>query len=130
MCCLFVKINTQFFFSISNQVKNVNEKKNWCWTLSKKSNFFNFNFTEAKFFHNFFGTWQFNFVQQYLGQILPTLENWSFTYIYSRNKKIRIWKMGKNSAPLAKLDPLTTNIIWIYNLSSLDIIKFLAYCLS
>ena len=51
-------------------------------------------------------------------------------YIYLRNKdleKIRIWKMGKNSSLWTNLDPLTTNIFWIYNLSSLDLIKYLAF---
>ena len=51
-------------------------------------------------------------------------------YIYLRNKdleKIRIWKMGKNSSLCTNLDPLTTSIFWIYNLSSLDLIKYLAY---
>ena len=47
-------------------------------------------------------------------------------FIGTYNKKIRIWKMGENSSPWAKFDPLTTNIFWIY-FSSLDIIKFVAY---
>ena len=34
--------------------------------------------------------------------------------------------MGKNSSLLVRFDPLATNIIWIYNLSSFDIIQFLA----
>ena len=47
--------------------------------------------------------------------------------LYSINEKIRIWEMGKNFSPWTKFDPLTTNIFWIYNLSSLDIINFVAY---
>ena len=39
------------------------------------------------------------------------------------SKKIRIWKMGENSSPWTKSDPLTTNIFWIY-FSSLDKIKW------
>ena len=50
----------------------------------------------------------------------------SLIYIYSRKKKIRICKMGKISSLLAKFNPLTTNTFWIYNLSSLDIVKFVA----
>ena len=35
--------------------------------------------------------------------------------------------MDKNSSPWTKFDPLATNIFWIDKLSSLDIIKCLAY---
>ena len=41
-------------------------------------------------------------------------------------QKIRIWKMGKNCSPWTKFDPLTAIIFWIYNFSSLDIIKFVS----
>ena len=42
------------------------------------------------------------------------------------NQKIRIRKMGENSAPWKKFDPLTTTIFRIYNFRSLGIIKFVA----
>ena len=42
-------------------------------------------------------------------------------FIGTYNKKIRIWKMGKNSSQWKKFDPLTTNIFLIY-FSSLNII--------
>ena len=35
--------------------------------------------------------------------------------------------MDENSSPWTKFDPLTINTFWIYNFSSLDKIKFVAF---
>ena len=47
-------------------------------------------------------------------------------YITQETRKLEFEK-GKNFSPWTKFDPLTTNISWIYNLSSWDITKYLAY---
>ena len=49
------------------------------------------------------------------------------SFIGAYNYKIKILKIGENSSPWTKFDPLTTNIFWIYNFGGLDIIKFVAF---
>ena len=46
---------------------------------------------------------------------------------FYRLKRLIIWKMAGNSSSWTKFDPLITAILWIYNFSSLVIMKVVAF---